>query len=84
MSLQAELMDLEEDLDVLWEGDENDPERSKFSVDFKALRDERIRAPAVSKERLVEDRYEQQWEKMLAIREKLKEYSTLHSLSSFF
>ena len=75
-------MDLEEDLDVLWEGDEKDPERSKFSVDFKALRDARIRASAVSKERLVEDRYEQQWEKMLAIREKLKEYSTFHRVSS--
>lgn len=37
MSLQAELMELEGDFDVMWDVDENDQQRRSFSTSFNAL-----------------------------------------------
>ena len=63
--LQAELTHLEADLNVLAERDLADPNRSTYAGDWWYLA--HYEAPDDEKD---------QWDKVLQIREKLKEYST--------
>lgn len=92
MSLQAELMELEEDLDIAWDHDEVKRQSKNFAKDFNALRKARKRAMASSNGESVREQsgqleqleppepleqLESQWQIMLDIRKKLKEYSKL-------
>jgi hypothetical protein len=79
MSLQAELIELEEDFDLVWDADEKDPERRIFSVNFNALRMARVETTVDDDS---EAQLEQQWRTLMAIRRKLHEYSRLSSAST--
>ncbi|CZT41145.1 uncharacterized protein RSE6_00845 [Rhynchosporium secalis] len=71
MSLQAELIALEEDYDVVWDADEKDATRRVFSVSFNTLRTARADTPDDNSEAYIE----RQWQILMAIRNKLNEYN---------